>query len=702
MTSRGIVIPRSFTAALLIVAPFVAHGQGVALLESRVESIEAAAWRASGLTASVELTEDGIRGEVRIAELAVPEADLKLAATSVRCGSVRLTAQEFRCDDALLSADFPGIGRQDVPGWFVHDRQSGRTRATLSRVPVAGGELHLQADVDGDFLSMEFRGEGLQLEALLGVAGDVGFDLADMTAGGAVSGSGSFRSAADGSLTANVSATLDGSSVSNAAGTAVAADLNGRLEVGARYDDKGWLFDAAVETNAGEVYVEPVYANASEHAMQFTASAVRTSDFRSFSIGEFSLRQDTLLDVAGRLDVAIPESEDAPVDFDGRIDITDTSVNAVYTSLLQVLAAGTILGDLETAGRLTGSVTFAAGAPDSATLDFDDIALDDRERRFAVYGLAGHVHWPGTAGEAGSTRLRWDGAVAYNIPLGAAAIEVELDGNDVELLSPLRLPTMGGALVVNRLAMRDYGTESASGLLDAELEPIELGQLSAAFGWPAFSGSLSGRLPLLQYEGNEMAVGGRLTARAFDGDIEIANLRLEQPFGRVPRLYGDLSLRRLDLERITNTFSFGLIQGRLSGDLTGLAMLNWRPVTMDLHLYTPPDDDSRHRISQRAVENLASVGGGGGAAIALSSGFLKFFEVFAYDRIGLRCVLKDGTCAMSGAGDAGESPVGDGYYIVKGSGLPRIDVIGYRRQVNWEQLLSQLASITRSDSPIIN
>jgi len=699
--SRGIAIPRSFTAVFLILVPFVAHGQGVALLESRVESIEAVAWRASGLTASVELTEDGIRGDVHIAELEVPDAGLKLTTTNVHCGSVRLTVQEFRCDDALLSADFPGIGRRDVPGWFVHDRQSGHTRATLSRVPVAGGEMHLQAIVGGDSLSMDFKGDGLQLESLPGIARDFGFALEGVTADGAVSGSGSLRSAADGALIVKIGAMLDGASVSNAVGTAVAAGLNGHIEVGALHDDRGWLFDAAIDAHGGEVYVEPVYANAGEHAVHFTASAIRTSDFRSFSIGEFSLRQETLLDVGGRLDVAIPESEDVPVDFDGRIDITDTSVEAVYASLLQVLAAGTILGDLETAGRITGSITFAAGALDTVKLDLDGIALDDRERRFAVYGLTGHVHWPGADGVAGITRLRWDGALAYNIPLGAAAVEVELGGNDVELLSPLRVPTMGGALVINRLAMRGYGTEAARGLLDAELEPIELGQLTAAFGWPAFSGSLSGRLPLLQYEGNEMAVGGRLTAQAFDGDIEITNLRLEQPFGRVPRLYGDLRLRRLDLERITSTFSFGLIQGRVSGDLTGLQMFNWRPVAMDLHLYTPPDDDSRRRISQRAVENLASVGGGGGA-LALSSGFLKFFEVFAYDRIGLRCVLKDGTCTMSGAGNAGERALGEGYYIVKGSGLPRIDVIGYRRQVNWERLLGQLASITRSDSPIID
>jgi hypothetical protein len=135
--------------------------------------------------------------------------------------------------------------------------------------------------------------------------------------------------------------------------------------------------------------------------------------------------------------------------------------------------------------------------------------------------------------------------------------------------------------------------------------------------------------------------------------------------------------------------------------VTGLTLLNWRPVAMDMHFYTPPGDRSRHRISQRAVENLASVGGGGAAA-ALSTGFLQFFEVFAYDRIGLRCRLRDGACAMSGVEPAKPGPLGTGYYIVKGSGVPRIDVVGYRDTVSWPRLVQQLSAITRSGSPTVN
>jgi hypothetical protein len=57
---------------------------------------------------------------------------------------------------------------------------------------------------------------------------------------------------------------------------------------------------------------------------------------------------------------------------------------------------------------------------------------------------------------------------------------------------------------------------------------------------------------------------------------------------------------------------------------------------------------------------------------------------------------------MSGAGPAGQGEFGQGYYIVKGSGLPRIDVVGYRHQVSWNALVRQLDNIMKSGAPVVN
>ncbi|MEX0706859.1 MAG: hypothetical protein WD078_02765 [Woeseia sp.] len=672
------------------------------MLEGKVDSISAADWHVSELDMQLELTDAGLSGRLHIARIELPAAGLDLADTRIDCEGILLTATRFTCERGVLDANLPGIGRHRIAVQFTYERRTGTTHITLPQLPVAGSNVRVRASVDDTTSTVHFDGEALQLEALVELANAFGAGLDDLTAAGQAAVSGTLETRGDGSLKMSLNAQLLDASLANPAGTAVTDALRGDLAFTALLAQTAWQIDASVTADRGEAYFEPVYANLSEHAIELRVTGMTTADFVTFRIPQFHVEQQSLMTLDGKIAVTLP-GDDTALALDGRIEFTDTSVAAVYSSLLQVLAAGTILGDLETAGRVSGALTLADSTVTAANIKLNDVALDDRQRRFAVYGLHGRIDWPGTGAEAADTlpsHLAWDSAAAFGIVLGGATLDARLGGNDLELLKPLRIPTMGGALTINRLAMQNYGSDEARGLLDAQLEPIQLGQLTSAFDWPAFSGSLSGQLPTLHYEGNAMTVGGRLTASAFDGDIEVENLRLEQPFGRVPRLYADLRLRNLDLERITSTFSFGLIQGRLSGDVTGLELVDWRPVAMDLHLYTPPDDPSRHRISQRAVENLASVGGGGAAA-ALSSGLLKFFEVFAYDRIGLRCVLVDGTCAMSGAGAAGDGPSGRGYYIVKGSGLPRIDVIGYRNRVSWQSLVNQLANITKSEGPVV-
>ncbi|MFU8790424.1 MAG: C4-dicarboxylate ABC transporter, partial [Methylobacter sp.] len=120
----------------------------------------------------------------------------------------------------------------------------------------------------------------------------------------------------------------------------------------------------------------------------------------------------------------------------------------------------------------------------------------------------------------------------------------------------------------------------------------------------------------------------------------------------------------------------------------------WRPVTFFAWLGTPENDNSRRGISQKAVKNIANIGGGG-ASDLLSRSFLSFFETFGYDKLGLGCYLHDGVCQLMGV-EALES----GYVIVAGGGLPRIDVIGYNARVDWDVLIERLKRVTTSEPSV--
>jgi hypothetical protein len=167
-----------------------------------------------------------------------------------------------------------------------------------------------------------------------------------------------------------------------------------------------------------------------------------------------------------------------------------------------------------------------------------------------------------------------------------------------------------------------------------------------------------------------------------------------RPFGVVPRLRADLTLDDLDLGLLTRALSFGSIEGRLDGRVTSLVMERWQPVAFDANFHTPADDTSRHRISQRAVDNLASLGG---ANAVLSSTFLRVFSEFSYERLGISCRLRAGVCEMGGV-----EPASRGFYLVKGGGLPpRIDVVGFNRRVDWQTLLSRLRALSSARGPVL-
>lgn len=688
--------------ALQCAATVPALGEQAPLVTGSVARISSETWTISGFDSRFELAGSALRGEIRADSLDLLATGHVVRDLRAQCDSLALTTQNIKCAKATFAATIPGIGRQTTPGAFTYNRNTGRTTFELSAVMIAGARVRISATVGDAGVDVRYAGARLQLTELLEVAATFSDAFAGYSAAGLTDIVGTLTLPPGKPTRIAFSADLRDAALANEAGTIAADGVAGKLDLDITLEPELTRMTLAFDSKQGEAYLEPVYANFSKSALSLTAEDVVTPDFSVFRIPQFHLLQEALLDVSGSATLTFPGDETQPLGITADAALLNSSIANLYDNLLKIYAAGTVLGDLETAGHVSGSVSIADNQLRSATIELADAIFDDRRGRFAMYGVEGAVDWRAEETDVPAvSQLSWDSGTAYKIIVGGGAVSLQLGNDDVELLSPLRLPILGGALLFNEFALNNFGSDGETGRLDAELEPVQLGQLSGAFGWPAFSGQLSGRLPLLQLVEDTITVGGTLSARAFDGSIEVSSLRIEQPFGRVPRLQANLAIRDLDLERVTEAFSFGLIQGRLSGDVAGLTLQNWRPVAMDMRFYTPADDKSQHRISQRAVENLASVGGGGAAAV-LSTGFLKFFDVFAYDRIGLRCVLKDGVCTMSGVGPAKTGPRGNGYYLVKGRGVPRIDVVGFRDTVSWPRLVKQLVAITRGGPLTVN
>jgi len=212
---------------------------------------------------------------------------------------------------------------------------------------------------------------------------------------------------------------------------------------------------------------------------------------------------------------------------------------------------------------------------------------------------------------------------------------------------------------------------------------------SRTMGWPEFPGTLGGAIPALRWVDDRFELEGGLSVNVFDGFVDITQLSLQGPFGPSPVLTGDVQLRQLDLAAMTSVFDFGSITGRMDGSIDDLRLVNWNPVAFKASLLA----GSGGRISQRAVNNLTTVGGGGMAA-GLQGAVLKLFKTFGYKRIGLNCTLQASVCHMGGLDNDA-----DGYTIVEGSGLPRLQVIGHQTQVDWPTVVRRLKAAIEGNGP---
>ncbi|OQX47640.1 MAG: hypothetical protein B0D85_00925, partial [Candidatus Sedimenticola endophacoides] len=382
-----------------------------------------------------------------------------------------------------------------------------------------------------------------------------------------------------------------------------------------------------------------------------------------------------------------------------RLDLESepSSLAALYQACLAPILGHTLLGEIDLGGSLQASLRLGARGPEALRLTLDEIDLVHRggaEGLFALRGLEGVLNWD-AAEATRESHIAWRGGHLFErIDLGGGRLPLKLSGQHLRMTAPSSLPVLDGALHLDSLEA-EWGDGEAHAALSGFLTPISMELLSRAFGWPPMSGQLSGMIPSVRYADGLITVNGTSLMRVFDGEILIKDLVLEDLFRALPALSAEITLKSIDLEALTRTFSFGKITGRLDGTIEGLRLEDWEPVAFDARFATPEGDDSRHRISQRAVDNISNLGGAGVSG-ALSRSFLRFFEEFRYDRLGIRCRLKNGVCEMGGIESKDR-----GYYLVKGSGLPRIDIMGFNRQTDWNLLIEKLKQMTQGEAPVI-
>ncbi len=344
---------------------------------------------------------------------------------------------------------------------------------------------------------------------------------------------------------------------------------------------------------------------------------------------------------------------------------------------------------LRFAGHVGASLEVEGGRVLAFDVVFDaaemSLAAADGGRGFGFGPLTGHLPW--LAGSSTRAQLQVQGGYWEALALGAFDVDAMLKGQQARFES-MRIPLLDGMLVLDEVELRRE-SQDWLGRGSVVMEPVSMRLLTQALGLPSMGGLLSASLPGVRVSPGEITFDGAVVMSVFDGYVQATQLHVREPFGVASHARADIEARHLDLAQLTDTFSFGSITGFVDADVHGLELVRWRPTSFDARLLSSPGD-YRRRISQRAVQNISALGGAGAMAV-LQRGVLGLFDTFGYRELGFQCVLAGGVCLMSGI-DGGERADGS-FQIVRGGGIPALDVIGYNRRVDWNELVGRIQRV---------
>ena len=638
-------------ASALLVAPAV-FAQTLTL---NLDDIAGSGWAARGLR--IALTANG-GAQLSAGVFNVMEREFK--DVNIECGKFVFDKVQVRCEAGRLRTS----ANQELawPLELVYETRSKRLQLSLSpaaqerwALTLANGEARVELNQAELARVAPLLGEGI-----LPNAGRV---------------SGTVRYAA---TRASAELTFNDAGFADTAGLHAGEKLAGRFVLDATRSGTAWSWNAALDWNQGAVFWDPVYVASGGHRIE----ARGTLDDARIEVSAVTLDWRGL----GRLTGALVWDRAAHRAQSYTLTTHALTLAGLRDLLPQAWAEQHRMTGLTLAGSADFSIEGGAGHVRRAALALHGAHAEAPQRALLLDKLDADLRYESSG--AASVRLSAGALRIRDLHLGP--IETTGAMRDGRLLIPnLLIPMLGGVLA---LAEIEIGQDTMQ--LQGALTPVPMEQLSAALGWHPLGGELSFVLPKVTYAKSTLEVDGALLFKLFCGNARVDNIRLADPFGRTPRLTADVHLKRLNLEEMTGAVKFGTITGYLDVDVNELVMENWQPQSMDAKVLTS-DGDFKKRISQRAVQNISSIGGAGAGA-AIQRSFLRFFDTFGYDKIGISCKLRNGVCAMGGA-DAASG----GYTLIKGGGLPAVNVVGYNRLVGWQELLDRIKAVIDGNSKII-
>lgn len=231
-----------------------------------------------------------------------------------------------------------------------------------------------------------------------------------------------------------------------------------------------------------------------------------------------------------------------------------------------------------------------------------------------------------------------------------------------------------------------------------EFEKIKLHPLLSKIWMHHIDGTLAGTLNPVRYKNHVVTTQGKLNAAVFGGNIILSDLGASGLFTPAPVYKLNVKWKDLLLSEMTTDTAFGKIEGVLKGQLRDVEMAYGQPQKFNLLLETVKTKGIPQKISVRAVENIAQIGGGQSPFIGLAGAFASFFKTFPYKKIGIKANLENDVFTVNGTIKEG----GIEYMIKRGS-FSGVDIINQNpdNRISFKDMLKRIKRIGSKGGAVV-
>ena len=285
------------------------------------------------------------------------------------------------------------------------------------------------------------------------------------------------------------------------------------------------------------------------------------------------------------------------------------------------------------------------------------------------------------------------------IPEQPLNLLLNADPNRISVKSPTIIQVPGGNVCLGPVQVENFFGPDLTLHTRLDVDDIKLAPLLTKIWGHPLTGTLTGTLNPIRYENHTVTTRGKLKADVFGGKIVLSDLGASGVFTSAPVFKLNVKWEDLLLSEMTRNTAFGTIEGILKGQLRNVEMAYGQPQRFNLVLETVQKKGISQKISVKAVENIAQIGGGQSPFIGLAGAVAAFFKKFSYEKIGIQASLENDVFTVNGTIREGGTE-----YLVKRGSFSGVNVVNQNpdNRISFKDMLKRIKRIGAKGGPVVN